>query len=131
MSEAPIMRVARATDKLDAIRDMYRVGLGLEILGEFKDHQGFDGVNIGQSGQRYHLEFTYSPGQRVVVAPSEDQLLVFYIPKRGQWESRCRQMVAAGFRTVAAFNPYWDVRGKTFEDIDGYRVVVQNADWSV
>ena len=38
-------------------------------------------------------------------------------------------MTAAGFRTVTAFNPYWEVRGKTFEDIDGYRVVVQNAAW--
>jgi len=131
MSEAPIMRVARATDNLDAIRDMYRMGLGLEVLGEFKDHQGFDGVILGQPGQPYHLEFTCTPGQRVDAAPSEDQLLVFYIPERGQWERRCRQMAAAGFRTVAAFNPYWDVRGKTFVDIDGYRVVLQNADWLV
>lgn len=129
MSEAPIMRVARATDNLDAIRDMYRVGLELKVLGEFKDHQGFDGVILGRPGMQYHLEFTHTPGQRVAAAPSEDQLLVFYIPERGQWEQRCRQMAAAGFRTVAAFNPYWDVRGKTFVDIDGYRVVVQNADW--
>jgi catechol 2,3-dioxygenase-like lactoylglutathione lyase family enzyme len=130
MGVAPIMRVARATDNLDAIRDMYRVGLELQVLGEFKDHQGFDGVILGHSDWRYHLEFTSKPGHRVGTAPSEEQLLVFYVPERAQWERRCQQMTAAGFRTVTAFNPYWEARGVTFEDIDGYRVVVQNDAWS-
>ncbi|WP_425025743.1 hypothetical protein [Pantoea agglomerans] len=26
-------------------------------------------------------------------------------------------------------NPYWDQRGATFIDRDGYRVVIQHADW--
>jgi len=38
-------------------------------------------------------------------------------------------MLAAGFRQVASFNPYWDRCGRTFEDFDGYRVVLQNAEW--
>jgi len=37
--------------------------------------------------------------------------------------------VAAGHAPVPSFNPYWDVDGKTFEDPDGYRVVVQHAAW--
>jgi hypothetical protein len=36
-------------------------------------------------------------------------------------------MTEAGFRQVASFNPYWDRRGRTYEDHDGYRVVLQNA----
>lgn len=28
---------------------------------------------------------------------------------------------------VVSFYPYWDKQGKTFEDPDGYRVVLQNA----
>jgi hypothetical protein len=39
-------------------------------------------------------------------------------------------MLAAGFREVASFNPYWDARGRTFEDPDGYRTVLQNAAWT-
>jgi hypothetical protein len=35
----------------------------------------------------------------------------------------------AGYAPVAAFNPYWDRRGRTFEDPDGYRVVLQCASW--
>jgi YycE-like protein len=30
---------------------------------------------------------------------------------------------------VKSFNPYWDGNGCTFEDPDGYRVVLQNAAW--
>jgi len=26
--------------------------------------------------------------------------------------------------------PYWDAHGRTFEDLDGYRVVLQNAAWA-
>jgi hypothetical protein len=35
----------------------------------------------------------------------------------------------AGFKEVRAHNPYWSVRGRSFEDADGYRVVVQNEEW--
>ena len=42
----------------------------------------------------------------------------------------CDSMLAAGFKEVAAFNPYWDARGRTYEDRDGYRIVLQQAEWS-
>ena len=37
--------------------------------------------------------------------------------------------LAAGFKEVAPFNPYWAVRGRTYEDADGYRVVVERSAW--
>jgi len=33
------------------------------------------------------------------------------------------------YKPVKPFNPYWDKKGRTFEDPDGYRVVLQNAEW--
>lgn len=39
-------------------------------------------------------------------------------------------MKQAGFREVDPLNPYWAQSGRTFEDHDGYRVVIQQADWS-
>jgi hypothetical protein len=36
-------------------------------------------------------------------------------------------MTAAGYAPVASFNPYWDRSGRTFEDPDGYRVVLQHG----
>jgi len=38
-------------------------------------------------------------------------------------------MIEAGFREVSSFNPYWARQGRTFEDADGYRVVLQRASW--
>lgn len=40
-------------------------------------------------------------------------------------------MKLQGFPTVPSFNPYWDRQGVTFEDPDGYRVVLQNAAWTI
>lgn len=37
----------------------------------------------------------------------------------------------AGFDPVPSFNPYWDMSGVTFEDPDGYRVVLQRDAWAL
>jgi catechol 2,3-dioxygenase-like lactoylglutathione lyase family enzyme len=123
------LRVARPTDQLAAVVAFYRDGLGFEVLFEFHDHDGFDGVMLGGRGAAYHLELTHKAGHRVGRAPTQDNLLVFYLPDRAAWEAAVARLEAAGHRAVAAFNPYWDQRGKTFEDPDGYRVVLENAAW--
>lgn len=123
------MRVARPTDQLEAVVRFYRDGLGLEELGSFADHEGFDGVMLGSRGGAYHLEFTHHRGHAVGRAPTKDNLIVFYLPDRAEWEEAVRRMIAAGHSPVPSYNPYWDLVGKTFEDPDGYRVVLQNASW--
>jgi catechol 2,3-dioxygenase-like lactoylglutathione lyase family enzyme len=123
------LRVARPTDDLDAVVRFYRDGLGFAVLGEFHDHDGFDGVMLGHVGASYHLEFTRKAGHRVGTAPTEDNLLVFYLPYRAEWERAVARLEAHGHRPVPAFNPYWDRRGRTFADPDGYRVVLQNPSW--
>ncbi len=123
----PHLRVARPTDKLDEIATMYRQGLELKILAEFRGHEGFDGVVLGLPDLSYQIEFTNHVGRAVGKAPTQDNLLVFYHPVKGMWEKACAKMVMAGFRTVKSYNPYWDRTGLTFEDPDGYRVVLQNA----
>jgi catechol 2,3-dioxygenase-like lactoylglutathione lyase family enzyme len=124
------LRVARPCRDLDAILAFYGGGLGLSVLFRFEDHEGFDGVMLGEPGAPYHLEFTRLRGHDAPRAPSEDNLLVFYLPDDSAWRSAIERMRSAGFAPVPAFNPYWDRQGLTFEDSDGYRVVLQNADWS-
>lgn len=124
------LRVARPTNRLALLMDMYTQGLGLSVLAKFADHDGFDGYILGTPGAPFHIEFTKERGRAAGRAPSKDNLLVFYIADRREWQHRCVQMVTAGFRSVASHNPYWDVAGRTFEDIDGYRVVLQNSRWS-
>jgi hypothetical protein len=130
MNPGHTLRVARPTDNLAAIAEMYAQGLGLTVFARFEDHDGFDGIVLGHPEQAYHLEFTTHRGHLVGKAPTADHLLVFYIAEAAEWEESCAQMLKAGFREVPSYNPYWDVRGKTFEDLDGYRVVLQNAAWS-
>lgn len=124
------LRVARPTDRLAELTRMYVAGLGLEVLGHFEDHDGFDGVMVGAAGAHYHLEFTTHRGHPAGDAPSPEHLLVFYISEPDDWAARCHAMIAAGFTAVTAWNPYWDQRGRTFEDPDGYRVVLQPGIWS-
>lgn len=130
MTTHPVLRVARPTDDLDALLRFYRDGLGFDVLGGFSDHDGFDGVMLGKPNAPYHLEFVKVAGHRAGRAPTEDNLLVFYLPDPDDWATAVERMKAAGHAPVPAFNPYWDKRGVTFEDPDGYRVVLQNAAWT-
>lgn len=125
----PTLRIARPTDDIEALLSFYRDGLGFEILGAFEDHAGFDGVMLGQRESPYHFEFTHHRGHEVGRAPTQDHLVVFYYPERAEWEAAEARMRAAGFEPVPSYNPYWEVQGVTFEDPDGYRVVLQNAPW--
>jgi len=129
MLEPTTFRVARPTNDLAAVIRFYVSGLGLEILGSFQDHDGFDGVMLGVPGASYHLEFTHCRGHDAGRAPTQDHLAVFYIPDTTLWQDAVDRMIAAGHHPVASFNPYWDRCGRTFEDPDGYRVVLQNAEW--
>jgi hypothetical protein len=123
------LRVARPSDDLDAVARFYRDGLGFAVLGEFRDHDGFDGVMLGHTGANYHLEFTRRHGHEPGRAPSEEHLLVFYLPDAEEWQRAVERLVRLGHHPVASCNPYWDRRGRTFEDPDGDRVVLQNAAW--
>ena len=123
------LRVARPTDNLPEIVRFYRDGLGLEVLTSFENHEGFDGVMLGRKGFPYHFEFTHQQNHHVGKAPTQDNLLVFYIPEEAEWKNAVERMRRHGYEPVKSYNPYWDKKGKTFEDVDGYRVVLQNSTW--
>jgi catechol 2,3-dioxygenase-like lactoylglutathione lyase family enzyme len=123
------LRIARPVRDLARTVDMYRRGLGLRIVGSFQEHDGFDGVMLGAVDSDYHFEFTCCRAHPIVPAPTAEDLVVLYLPAEADWQSACGRMLSAGFRQVASFNPYWETRGRTFEDGDGYRVVLQNASW--
>lgn len=64
------LRIARPTDHWDALLRFYRDGLGLELLGAFEDHDGFDGMMLGAPDAPYHFEFTRQKGHTVGPAPA-------------------------------------------------------------
>jgi hypothetical protein len=114
---------------MQAVISFYRDGLGFEVLGSFEDHDGFDGVMLGHPGALYHLEFTRQRGHTAGGALSQDNLLVFYLPDVDTWREAVARMRAHGYEPVRSYNPYWDSQGETFEDADGYRVVLQQGAW--
>ncbi|MDH2065895.1 VOC family protein [Pantoea sp. GD03673] len=123
------LRIARPVSDLIQSMHSYCQGLGLQRIGEFSEHQGFSGVMLGAEGLAWHLEFTHCHTHPISPSPSDDDLLVLYMPHQPDWLARCSCMDDAGFRRVPSFNPYWAQRGVTFMDSDGYRVVIQQAAW--
>ncbi len=124
-----ILRVARASERLDAVTAFYVEGLGFTRLAAFEDHAGFDGVVLGHPRAPYHLEFTRHRGHALSARPDGESLLVFYLPDAQQWQAAVDRLAAFGAQAKPSLNPYWDTSGRTFEDPDGYRVVLQNAAW--
>ena len=129
MTRSPVMRVARPTDHLEVLSRMYVDGLDLKVIDTFQDHAGFDGVILGYPGASYHIEFTTSHKKPAGGAPSDEHLLVLYVDEPAEWQDRCNRVLSAGFVEVAAGNPYWDEHGRTFVDVDGYRLVICSEQW--
>jgi catechol 2,3-dioxygenase-like lactoylglutathione lyase family enzyme len=123
------MRVARPSRDPDAAVAFYARALELNVLARFTDHAGFDGVVLGRPGWPFHLEFTRRRDLPVTPRPTDEDLLVFYLPDRGAWDAAVRRTLDSGASAVASSNPYWNERGITFEDPDGYRIVLENAPW--
>lgn len=123
------VRFARPTDQLEEISRFYCHGLGFEIVADFYDHAGFDGIMLSMPNASYHLEFTHEHGTTIGRATNRDNLMVFYIPDGNQCQSVINRMISSGYQPVQAHNPYWDKNGVTFEDPDGYCVVIQKSIW--
>jgi len=129
MNAHTTLRIARPTDRLQEIVRFYVEGLGLVRLAAFEDHEGFDGIMVGPANGDYHLEFTHRRGHAAGGEPSAEHLLVFYLPSETEWRTAVDRMISAGYPPVPSVNPYWETTGQTFEDPDGYRVVLQRASW--
>lgn len=109
---------------------MYCAGLRLSVLGHFENHQGIDSIVLCSEDMAYHFEFTYCRHHVVVPSTTVEDLVVFYEPDREKWTKMWEHVSEAGFKQVTSLNPYWEMDGRTFEDNDGYRFVLQNDRWS-
>jgi catechol 2,3-dioxygenase-like lactoylglutathione lyase family enzyme len=121
------VRVARPTDRLDEVVRFYQEGLGLKKIGSFERHAGYSGVMLGLPGSDYHLEFTHHEEGSPCPAPTKDNLLVFYISDSEAINRLVARLKELGHSPVRPENPYWKDKGVTFEDPDGWRVVLMNT----
>ncbi|MDC2866334.1 VOC family protein [Bacillus sp. BP-3] len=121
-------RFARPTDKFEEVINFYETGLGLKRIGQFQNHEGYDGVMFGLPDEEYHLEFTRHVNGSPCPAPTKDNLLVFYMPNKDEIEKITNRLNKMNYYEVEPENPYWKEKGTTIEDPDGWRVVFMNID---
>lgn len=81
---------------------------------------------LGWPAAAWHLELVDDPALEPM--PTEEDLLVLYLGARLSQDLEQR-IIAAGGRRVRSRNPYWDEWGVTFEDADGYRIVLSHRAW--
>jgi YycE-like N-terminal domain len=77
------LRVARHTDRLEAVTAFYRDRVGFPELGRFVDHDGYDGVFLAVPGTGAHLELT-SEGSHRASPPHPESLLVLYLETQAE-----------------------------------------------
>jgi catechol 2,3-dioxygenase-like lactoylglutathione lyase family enzyme len=118
------IRIARPTDQLEAVVAFWRDGLGLETLGAFAGHDGYDGVMLGLPDRGLHLEFTHHRDGSPCPAPTRDNLLVLYVPDEADYAAVLARFAARGVAPVEPENSYWRDKSATFEDPDGWRLVI-------
>ncbi|KGR75727.1 VOC family protein [Ureibacillus sinduriensis] len=121
------VRVARPTDQIEEVERFYCEGIGLEKIGSFTGHRGYSGLLIGLPDASYHLEFTQHIDGSPCPAPSKDNLLVFYMPDRQTIGHIAQRLKEMGYSETAPENPYWEEKGVTIEDPDGWRIVLMNT----
>jgi uncharacterized glyoxalase superfamily protein PhnB len=117
-------RVARPTDRLNELVAFYTNGLGFAVIGSFSGHDGYDGVMLGCPGVLFHLEFTQHANGSPCPAPTNDNLLVLYFDTTEKYKAAIARMEGTGCAPVAPENSYWVGKSVTYEDPNGWRVVL-------
>jgi catechol 2,3-dioxygenase-like lactoylglutathione lyase family enzyme len=120
------LRVARHTGRLEKVVAFYRDGLGLPEIGRFRGHDGYDGMFLEIPGSGAHLELT-TGGQHPPPEPHPETLLVLYAGDNDAVRDIARRLAV---EPVSPANPYWAEHGVTYEDPDGFRVVLVPEPWT-
>ena len=120
-----ILRTARHTNNLDAIRNFYVEILGLRELGAFENHDGYDGIFLGIENSDWHLEFTIS-SEKAVHTFAADDFLVFYPKTQTSYDIIIKQIESRHLKIHSPRNPYWKNNGILIKDPDGFGIIVSN-----
>jgi catechol 2,3-dioxygenase-like lactoylglutathione lyase family enzyme len=118
-----VFRYARHTTDISKLIPFYVNILGLEILGEFRDHQTYNGVFFGKPHLNWHLEFTESPDEAQHHF-DEDDLLVFYPETKEEYQKILQNIEKHQLKILSAKNPYWNENGTLIHDPDGFGIII-------
>lgn len=115
------VRFARASSALGECRRFYVEVLGLDLLFEFRDHDGYDGIVLGLPDHSVQLELIRFRGRPAPEADAENAL-VLYVEDGG---AALRERLDGSVDLLVPENPYWSRLGAfAIADPDGWRVLV-------
>lgn len=97
--------------------------MNLQVLGEFKDHDHYDGIFIGLEAENWHLEFTKS-NEVADHKFDEDDLFVFYPESQTEMDKIIANIEKYGINKHIPQNPYWQVNGIQINDPDGHGIII-------
>lgn len=118
-----ILRYARHTHSIEKIKEFYTKILDLDIIGEFKNHNGYNGLFLGNENYNWHLEFTESNHHPTQIF-DDDDILVFYPETEREYNLIINNIKLFKVKTHHAKNPYWNINGILIKDPDGYNIVI-------
>jgi len=116
------LRLARHTNQLNKIKSFYIDILEFELIGEFRDHEGYNGIFLSKNNTEWELEFTDS-NTEAIHKFDEDDLMVLYADSNKEFEQIKRNLINKGVNKIKAQNPYWNKNSFMLKDPDGYRIV--------
>jgi hypothetical protein len=117
-------RIVKPTTRWNDVVAFYMEGLGLQRLGEFTAHQGYDGVMLGLPGLGHHMEIVQRDGGAPNPNPNPDNLLVFYVEDPAAITTVVNRLGLMGYHVGRAINPWWGANDAvTIYDPDGWGVI--------
>lgn len=118
-------RFARHTNNLVKIKSFYIDVLGFELLGNFENHNNYNGLFIGKPNENWHLEFTKSKEIINFNFGTEDYL-VFYPENAIDYNAIIKRIAENKIEFIQSKNPYWNKNGKIILDPDGFSIIISN-----
>ncbi|MEV5446765.1 VOC family protein [Streptomyces sp. NPDC052644] len=126
------IRIARPSRDLRPAERFWVSGLGFDVLYR-QTADGTPGrsslLMVGPPGAGWHLELVHDPTAPSGPRPTAEDLLVVYLGEPVP-RSVVERLERHGGKRVPARNPYWDIWGVTFQDPDGYLLVLSSRTWS-
>ncbi|MGB0165317.1 MAG: VOC family protein [Luteibaculum sp.] len=119
-------RYTRHTKNLEILSRFYVDIIGLCILGEFKNHNNYNGVFLGYEGADWHIEFTES-SHNTTGKPDPDDLLVFYPRSAEEFNQILLRIRKNHIPELKARNPYWNQHGIKIADPDGFGIIINRG----
>ena len=95
------------------------------MLGEFTNHDNYDGIFIGKLNLDWHLEFTKS-NEIAKFEFGDEDYLVFYLDNMLEYNSIMDKIYKNKIKLLDSKNPYWNENGAIIIDPDGFGIIISN-----